>query len=114
MINNSNIFGDVTEYDRSLFVAALDHYESSFSKRFDTASQRTKEREKIKPIRIKLNTTIQKFSTDELVFFYDALRVYRDAFETYENVHASEEEKIRASLRKYIRRIDDLVTDLRT
>ncbi|EJW14170.1 hypothetical protein M5X00_29815 [Paenibacillus alvei] len=113
MINISNIIDDATDFDRGVFIAALDNHLLNLPRFVEDVSRRVKQRELVMSLKKGLNADVQEYSLEEVDLFHDVLCFYKNSAETYVDLEQSAEEALQLSLRKYTRRLEDFLYDLR-
>ncbi|BFH12737.1 hypothetical protein WJ0W_004630 [Paenibacillus melissococcoides] len=113
MINISDILDDATDFDREVFIAALDKHLLNLPQFVENVSRRVKQRELVMSLKKGLNADVHEFSLEEVDLFHDVLCFYKNSAETYVDLDRAAEEALQSALRKYTRRLEDFLYDLR-
>lgn|GEM_PF-5509092 len=113
MINAFEIFENATDYDKGLFISALDKHIEDLPRLHDHVSTRVKEREKIMVLKEKFNAGVYGFSYDQLVFFLNSFNYYANSANTNEDLDDSAREMLWMKAKKYSRQIEDVLDEYR-
>lgn len=109
MINTQDILGDATDFDRGLFISALDKRLLIVAEYDASASYETNQKKLVSLLKEKVNAQSLEFTPNELKYFFSILDDFGSELLTadadlYDDATL---DKMHASLTKFSRRHDD-------